>query len=126
MPGGRGKGRGRGSTKGTKQKKSQPPPPSPPSSVSELDDQEVQSTPSGSDTADHEAGPSQKAKKQRGEFRIVDPAVEGALVEWFRSNEILWNKRLTDYRNKSKKDRMFDEKAAEIRYSGMYLQHKCV
>ena len=55
-----------------------------------------------------------RGKKQRKDCRIQDRAVEDSLVEFFRDNELLWNSQKIDYRNKAKRQRILETKAAEL------------
>ncbi len=38
---------------------------------------------------------------------------EGQIFEWVEANPILWNQKDREFKNKQKKDRMWDEKAQE-------------
>ena len=55
-----------------------------------------------------------RRRKQRKDCRIQDQAVEESLVDFFRENELLWNSKKTEYRNKAKRQRVLETKATEL------------
>jgi len=58
--------------------------------------------------------PKRGGKKTRKDCRIQDREVEDGLVEFYRENDILWNSQKTGYRDKAKRQRILEMKAAEL------------
>ncbi|XP_050711228.1 uncharacterized protein LOC126995584 [Eriocheir sinensis] len=76
-----------------------------PPSVSESDD--------GVSVASHSQGLSQKSKKVKVQTDL-SPEQEQIMVEWLEDHPILYNKKLSSYKDTAKKERLWLEKAAEL------------
>ena len=66
--------------------------------------------------------PQKKGRKPKTDYRIDDHAIEVNLVEWYRVHDELWCQKKSDFRNKARKDRMFEEKSREVGLSVAHIK----
>ena len=57
--------------------------------------------------------PLPKAKKAKKTTDLTLAEEEG-MAEWIQENECLYNKKLNSYKDKQRKDKLWDDKAAEM------------
>ena len=55
-------------------------------------------------------------KRRKVTLALTEEQEEG-LVDWFKDNEIFYNRSLREFKNKDKKERMMSEKANELNIS---------
>lgn len=60
------------------------------------------------------AGPSSKKQKKEKTAAILSEEEENTMVEWLESNPILYNKKLKTYKDSTKKEALWREKAQEM------------
>ncbi|XP_033725143.1 uncharacterized protein LOC117315106 [Pecten maximus] len=61
-------------------------------------------------------------KKPRGAFKLKTQDNEVLVIEWVQENRLLWDQKDHDFKNKSKKDRLWSEKAEELGYEVQFLK----
>ncbi|CAG2241327.1 unnamed protein product [Mytilus edulis] len=87
----------------------------PPRAETPIDDEENRRTPIEETPSDNEGNTTeQKSKKQKKSCRLRDDQEEAEVLEWVEEHPILWNKKHKEYKNKSVKDRIWQDKADEI------------
>ena len=59
-------------------------------------------------------------KKKKKTCHLRDENEEALTLEWIAANPILWNTRDKEFKRKDKKDRLWEEKAEEMGYDGMF------
>ncbi|CAG2234208.1 unnamed protein product [Mytilus edulis] len=93
----------------------------PPRAETPIDDEENHRTPIEETPSDNEGNTTeQKSKKQKKSCRLRDDQEEAEVLEWVEEHPILWNKKHKEYKNKSVKDRIWQDKADEIDTDGMF------
>ena len=80
-------------------------------SVFDEDTHEVPPTQDEAGASEHDQ---QGRKRKRKPPLVLDHLKEVAIVEWYRGNEMMYNKGLRDYRLTQVKSRMYDEQAKEV------------
>ncbi|CAC5372762.1 unnamed protein product [Mytilus coruscus] len=84
-----------------------------------IDDEENRRTPIEETPSESEGNTKeQKSKKQKKSCRLRDDQEEVEVLEWVEEHPILWNKKHKEYKNKSMKDRIWQDKADEIDIDG--------
>lgn len=93
----------------------------PPRAETPINDEENRRTPIEETPSDNEGNTTeQKSKKQKKSCRLRDDQEEAEVLEWVEEHPILWNKKHKEYKNKSVKDRIWQDKADEIDTDGMF------
>ncbi|XP_014662275.1 PREDICTED: uncharacterized protein LOC106805259 isoform X2 [Priapulus caudatus] len=117
MPKRRSRGRGRPSPSSPRSSSPVPsepapePVPEPADNCHEEDPPEESS--SAAESASRDASHLPKAKKAK-KMTDLTLAEEEAMAEWIQENECLYNKKMSSYKDKQRKDKMWDDKAAEM------------
>lgn len=57
-------------------------------------------------------------KSRASQFRLSGEGEESKVLEWVEENRCLWDSKNKDYKNRLRKDRLWQEKAEELGYSG--------
>ncbi len=110
----RGRGSGRGRPSPSQSQRSTSPPPSEPADSSHEET-------SPAESASRDTSPLPKAKKAK-KTTDLNLAEEEAIAEWIRINDCLYNKKLNSYKDKPRKDKLWDDKAAEMGKTSETLQ----
>lgn len=66
-------------------------------------------------------GPSRKIKRAKRHWCQIPKPQEDALVDWVREHGCLWDSKRSDYRMKTMKDRLWEEKSEELGISVAHL-----
>ena len=90
------------------------PPQSEPADSSHDDDPPEESSAGESSSRDASPASLPKAKKAKKTTHLT-LAEEEAMAEWIQENECLYNKKRDSYKDKPRKDKLWDDKAAEMR-----------
>jgi hypothetical protein len=61
-----------------------------------------------------------RKKKSKKSCHLKDEDQEAAVLEWVEANPMLWNQKDKEFKNKSKKDRMWEEKGQQLGYEGKF------
>ena len=132
MPKGKSSGQSRGKGK-AKRKAATPPPPTPtePEDTEATEAEPTEAAPEATeedlraDTPSSVGSVSSEKKKSKGKSRkscrLQSEEQESDVLEWVAENPCLWNQKNKDYKNKGKKDRLWQEKADEIGIDGEYF-----
>lgn len=60
------------------------------------------------------------SKKPKQSCPLKDETEEGVVLEWVQEHPCLWDMKHRDFKNRHRKDRLWDEKAQELGYTGNY------
>ncbi|XP_072173824.1 uncharacterized protein [Diadema setosum] len=61
-------------------------------------------------------------RRSKRHYQLADEDEEVAVIEWVQSVPMLWNRKDKEFKNKSKKDRVWEEKAQELGYEVKLLR----
>ena len=71
------------------------------------------------DEATYHAAETQQAPiKRKRNYHIIPEHLEVSVVEWYRDHEFLYNRKMRAYRDRDRKAKAWEDKAAEINVSG--------
>ena len=59
-----------------------------------------------------------QSKKTKKSYRLQTEEEESQVREWIEEHPCLWNMKNKDYKNKAKKERLWDDKANEMNCDG--------
>jgi len=68
----------------------------------------------------HKSSKSKSKKKTKKTCRLRDEQEEGQVLEWVEEHPCLWNLKHKDFKNKAKKERLWEDKANELGYDGKF------
>lgn len=92
--------------------------PTPPSAEDEAmlvsDPEQPQRHPAGGDLADITAAARKKRKNKPYYYSTLTEAQKEEVIDWLKDNPSIYAKRLTDYKDSQKKEKLWEDKAADM------------